>query len=348
MKKTPRFLTSERGVASLLKQAPPLHFTGKSKDDWKHWRKHFRRRLVELLGRKPPPVPLEVETLERTPMEGYVREKIIFNPDPFSSIPAYVLVPDGASSSHPRPAVLCAHGHAVRRAHGHVVGKDSLVGLDEDYQKQFAVELTKQGFITIAPDWRAFGERKDRDDWVQRSKRDGCNVAYMAFGYFGYHLLQLHVCDAQRCIDYLQSRGDVDASRLGCMGCSFGGTMTTYVSALDRRIKAAVIGCYLSTLTDALNERNRVNACGSQFLFGLRTWGDIADVAGLIAPRPCMVQIASDDTAFIESDAKEAFGQLERIYTAADDRDKLELDCFQGEHEVDVAPAVAFLIRHLS
>ena len=182
-KATNRFLTAERGVEQLLKQTPPLHFNGRTKAEWQEWRKAFRRNLIRNLGPKPEAVPLEVEVLEQTQMDGYTREKVIFNPDPFSSIPAYVLIPDEASRDNPRPAVLCAHGHGM--------GKDPLVGLADEssrrnYQKQFAVELTQQGFVTMAPDWRCFGERKDRDEWVQRSRRDGCNIAYFAFGYFGY------------------------------------------------------------------------------------------------------------------------------------------------------------------
>jgi dienelactone hydrolase len=339
-----RFLTAERGVEQLLKQTPSLHFSGKTKAEWQEWRKAFRRNLVRNLGPKPEAVPLEVEVLEQTKMDGYTREKVIFNPDPFSSIPAYVLIPDEASRDNPRPAVLCAHGHGM--------GKDPLVGLADEssrrnYQKQFAVELTQQGFVTMAPDWRCFGERKDRDEWVQRSRRDGCNIAYFAFGYFGYQLLRLDICDAQRCLDYLQARPEVDGKRLGCMGCSFGGTMTTYSSALDRRIKAAVIVCYLSTLPDALNYRGRVNTCGSQFMFGLRGYGEISDVAGLIAPRPCMVQTGSDDIYFIEADARSAFRHLQQIYTASGARKEVELDCFEGGHEVDLEPALAFLKRNL-
>jgi dienelactone hydrolase len=336
---TSRFLTAESGIEALFKQTPPLHFNGTSKAEYQEWRREFRRNLVRNLGPKPEAISLEVEVLERTELDGYTREKIIFNPDPFSSIPAYVLIPDGASEGNPCPAVLCAHGHGI--------GKDPLAGLTEDYQKQFAVELTRNGFITISPDWRCFGERKDRDEWVRRPGRDGCNVAYFAYGYFGYQLLQLDICDAQRCLDYLQSRPDVNGKRLGCMGCSFGGTMTTYTSALDQRVKAAVIVCYLSTLTDALNDRGRGNTCGSQFMFGLRASGEISDVAGLIAPRACMVQIASDDTCFIEDDAKSAFNHLERIYAAAGRSDRLELDYFEGEHEVDVEPGLAFLKKHL-
>ena len=91
----PRFLTAELGVEHLLKQIPPLHFSGTSKSEWQDWRKAFRRKLVRDLGPKPEAIPLEVEVLERKEMDGYTREKVIFNPDPFSSIPAYVLSPEG-------------------------------------------------------------------------------------------------------------------------------------------------------------------------------------------------------------------------------------------------------------
>lgn len=332
---TERFLTAEQSVDELLKTMPPLYFDGGTKTEWQEWRRKFRRKMSRYLGPKPEPVPLEVETLERIQQDGYTREKIIFNPDAFSSIPAYILIPDSASADNPAPAVLCAHGHGI--------GKDGAVGIVDDYQKQYAVELAQRGFVTLAPDWRCFGERKDRDEWVRRPGRDGCNVAYLALGYFGYQLLQLNISDGQKCLDYLQSRPEVDGSRLGCMGCSFGGTMTTYISAFDRRIKAAVIVCYLSTLIDALGDRGRGNTCGSQFMFGLRAAGDIADVAGLIAPRACMVQIGSDDQCFIESDALGAFEHLEKIYDACGKRDRLVLDHFEGEHEIDLQSGIAFL-----
>jgi dienelactone hydrolase len=338
--KPKRFLTAESGVAELLKQRPPLHFSGKSKQDWRQWRKAFRRRLAQNLGPRPEPVPLDVEVLERTELPGYTREKIIFNPDVFSSVPAYVLIPEESSTDSPRPAVLCAHGHGV--------GKDTVAGVVEpDYQKQFAVALAREGFVTIAPDWRGFGERMDRDEWVRRPNRDGCNVAYMGYGYFGFQMLHLDICDAQRCLDYLQSRPDVDGKRLACMGCSFGGTMTTYVAALDQRIKAAIIVCYMSTLTDALNDRGKANTCGSQFMFGLRRYGDISDVAGLIAPRPCMVQIGSNDNCFVEDDALAAFRHLQGIYRAAGPAENLVLDHFEGVHEIDLEPAIAFLQTYL-
>jgi dienelactone hydrolase len=339
-KETPRYLTAKSGIAELLKRPPSIHFGGKAPDDWRSWRTNFRQALVDQLGPNPDAAALDVEVLERVEFPGYAREKIIFNPDNFSSVPAFVLIPESASSARPAPAVLCAHGHGL--------GKDPVSGVGEaEYQKQFAVELTLKGFIAIAPDWRGFGERKDSDKWIRRPHRDGCNVIYNAFGYFGYQLLNLDINDAKRCLDYLQSRPDVDSDRLGCMGCSFGGTMTTYTAALDERIKAAVIICYLSSIEYGLKERESANSCGSQFMFALRQIGEISDVAGLIAPRACMAQIGSNDSCFVESDALSAYRHLESIYRAAGAQDMLELDNFEGEHEVDLEPAIDFLERRL-
>ena len=118
---TPRFLTAELGVEHLLQQVPPLHFTGASKAEWQAWRKAFRRNLIRDLGPKPEAIPLDVEVLERTEMDGYVREKIIFNPDPFSSIPAYVLSPEGAGPEQSLPGgALCTRTrHRKRSARRH-------------------------------------------------------------------------------------------------------------------------------------------------------------------------------------------------------------------------------------
>jgi hypothetical protein len=61
-----------------------------------------------------------------------------------------------------------------------------------------------------------------------------------------------------------------------------------------------------------------------------------------------MVQIASNDTCFIEADALEAFRHLKQIYRAAGVEENLQLDNFEGVHEIDLEPAAEFLKKHLS
>ncbi|MCX8213282.1 MAG: prolyl oligopeptidase family serine peptidase [SAR202 cluster bacterium] len=47
---------------------------------------------------------------------------------------------------------------------------------------------------------------------------------------------------------YLQSRPEVDPDRIGCVGLSYGGTMTLFTTAMDEPIKCAVVSCYLSRI----------------------------------------------------------------------------------------------------
>ncbi|PIY35955.1 MAG: hypothetical protein COZ06_37235 [Armatimonadetes bacterium CG_4_10_14_3_um_filter_66_18] len=335
-----RILTAHDAVAERLKKPPmALHFRGKTPAEWRQWRRSFRRALVAELGPMPERVPLRAEVIAEDDLGDVIRRKVIFDSERYASVPAYLVVPKGLEAGERRPGILCAHGHGV--------GKDALAGITgEEYEHHIALRLAREGYVTLSPDWRTFGERADPEAWVRRPGRDGCNVAYLAQGYFGYQLLGLQIHDAQVCLDYLQSLPQVAGSRLGMIGCSFGGTMTSYVSALDDRIKVSIPVCYLSTVKSALTVQHG-NTCGSQFAFGLLKHGEISDVFGLLAPRPCMPQVGRQDTCFLLDDALKAAKHLKTIYKAAGAANSLAVHVFPGVHEIDVEPAVEFFKAHL-
>jgi dienelactone hydrolase len=312
-------------------------------DEWKTWRKAFRRAIVKELGPDPESVPLRPEVLENRDMGDYIREKVVYDVDPYNSVPAWVLTPKGLGKGERVPGILVAHGHGP--------GKDTCLDLGPDgkptetYMHGAAVRLAQAGYVTIAPDWRGFGERIDRDEFVRRPSRDGCNVAYMANGYFGFQYLGLQVWDAKRTLDYLQSLPSVNPSKLGMIGCSFGGTMTTYASALDNRIKACVIICYLSTLQGAFDQMG--NFCGAQYMPALGKYGDIPDVVSLIAPRPMLAEIGEEDMCFLVDDAMKAYRRVKKAYKAAGVPEKCELDRFPGVHEFSGRKAFDFFEKWL-
>ena len=78
------------------------------------------------------------------------------------SVITYVLVPNDLAPSERRPAILAAHGHGGGKddvcgiGHGEAERVDRIVALNYDYARQFAL----RGYVVIAPDWRAFGERR--------------------------------------------------------------------------------------------------------------------------------------------------------------------------------------------
>jgi dienelactone hydrolase len=317
---------------------------------WEAWRPRARARLQEALGPYPESVPLAAEETERHDAGDHWRSKVLYDSDAFTTVPAWLLVPKDIAPGERRPALLCAHGHPR--------GKDAPAGvidpslpqdeqqrlaaaarvLNDDYARQFV----RRGYVCLVPDWRGFGERQAPADWVGKG-RDRCNVLYLAYGYFGFQLLTLNIWDAMRGLDYLQSRADVDSTRLGCVGLSFGGTMATYLTVLDERIVASDVVCYLSTVRhDALTMRGRGNFCGTQFLRDLLTFGDISTIAGLIAPRPLLVEIAEQDDCFVLPDALRCYQDVAQVYAAAGATDRLQLDVFPGPHAFGGRQAFAF------
>ncbi len=320
--------------AWIANEQSELTFTGTTYQDWVRWREVFDRRLRELLGRTPKPVPLDPEVLERVDCGDHIREKVVFDTEQYASVPAYVLLPKDLAPGERRPGILAAHGHGR--------GKVDICGVadtDQEYAERieplnydYARQFVRRGYVVVAPDWRGFGERLSPAEWA-RVGRDPCNVNYLAEGYRGYHLLALQIWDGRRTVDYLQSRPEVDPERLGVCGLSFGGTMTTYLAALEPRLKVACISGYLSTVRgDAMGMRGLGNFCGAQYMPGLLTIGDIPEVAGLIAPKPLVVEMGEQDTCFIIEDMKRAYAQLERIYAAAGAADCLVADVHPAGH----------------
>jgi len=331
--KTRYFSPYDGVMAWIANETSELTFGGTTLDDWGRWREAFEARLRGYLGRFPDPVPPEAEVLTRQDCGDYVREKVVYDTEKYASVPAYVLVPKDLSAGEKRPGVLAAHGHG--RGKADICGvtdtpeeEANMAALNYDYARQFV----RRGYVVVAPDWRGFGERLSPPEWA-RPSRDPCNVNYLAHGYLGYHLLALQIWDGMRTVDYLQSRPEVDPERLGVAGLSFGGTMTTYLAALEPRLKVACISGYLSTIKgDAMTMRGLGNFCGAQYMPGLLTIGDIPEVAGLIAPKPLLVEMGELDTCFVIDDMRAAYAQVERIYAAAGASDRLDADIHPSAH----------------
>jgi len=334
----PVYTIREYCVERLKRRRPILAFPFSKPEDHLVWRGKLRAALWREFGNMPERVPLSPRILERKDCGHYIREKVIFKSERWMWVPAWVLIPKKSplkSKNGKLPGLLAAHGHGPD-------GKDNVIHETAGSRKRaalikrlnyaYGLEAVRRGYAVIAPDWRTFGERRDPDNWVRSAYRDGCDVANHAVQYFGVHLLGLDVWDGLRAIDYLISRPEVDGRRIGCLGLSFGGTMTTYLTAFDSRIRVACVSGYVSTLKNAMDHRNG-NFCGSQAMPNLATYGDIPDVVLLAAPRPLCVEIGAHEDCFYSPDMKRAARYVARGYRVLGIQDRLVIDLFPGKHE---------------
>lgn len=324
---------------------PLLSFQGTSQADFEDWQARASEKFFELLGDFPDPVPLEAEVVFSIEDNGLIRERVIFDADEFMSVPATVLRPVDMKPDRTHAAILCSHGHGP-------YGKDPVAGNATTADKaaniaahryNYGEIMARAGYLTLSPDLRVFGERSDGGN--PYPGRDKCNVHFIRGAILGIYTLTLNIWDMKCCVDYLQSRAEVDPERIGMMGLSQGGTMTTFATAAEPRIKCADIIGYLNPW-----ERfgiNRANFCGSQIVPGIFRYFDTHDIAGLICPRPLLVEMGVHDTCFFIEDQLHSFRALEKIYQAAGAEEDLWADIHPGEHGFANNKAHEFFAKYL-
>lgn len=312
------------------RRTPRSHsFNASTLEEVEAWKHDFSSRLRECLGPFPEPCELDPETIEVVDEGSYWREKVIFNSELDMAVVAYVLVPKDVRDGERRPAILACHGHGN--------GKDDVCGIDHgergrvegitNLNYDYARQLVMRGYVVVAPDWRGFGERKLGGSLPPR---DSCNVLFIKGMLLGANLLTLNVWDAMQSVTYLQSRLDVDPDRIGCVGLSYGGTMTLFASALDERIRCAVVSCYLNTFESyALG---LANFCGAQTPAGLLQYGEMSDVASLIAPRPLLAESGIRDGGFPIDDSRKAATAVRHSYAVAGVPKRFDVDEFDAGH----------------
>jgi len=319
---------------------PSLAYRATTRDEWQAWRSSLVERLTTLLGGLPGERgPLNASTLDRSEQPGYVRERIAFESEPGVRVPAYLLVPHGVTAERPRAALLCLHGHGR--------GKDDVAGIaatPRERQRRiralnydYAHQLAQRGYVVLAPDARGFGERA--------TDGMGCAWAMTAGLLLGKVLVGLRVWDGMRAIDYLQTRPEVDPTRIGCVGLSWGGTHTMYLAALDERIRAAVISGAFGTFKDALIDAEE---CACQYVPSLLHHADLPDITALIAPRPLLIESGDDDPHYTREVVTTAYQTVESAYRLLGAEDQLAIDRFPGTHRFHGQQAYPWLDARLS
>ena len=161
----------------------------------------------------------------------------------------------------------------------------------------------------------------------------------------GQTMIGWRVWDVMRTIDYIATRPELDSSRVGCMGISGGGTVTLFATALEPRIRAAMVSGYLNTFRDSIGS---LAHCIDNYVPGVLNWAEMYDVAGLIAPRPLFVESGEKDNIFPIHASIESFSRVREIYSVFGATDLIEQEVFPDEHSFWGKRGVPFLARSLN
>ena len=278
----------------------------------------LRETFLRLIGGLPEAsgVPAVKQT-GRIDADDYFIEKLAVESLPGYFVPALLYVPRKIDGKV--PAVLSPCGHSSN-------------GKAYDSYQVLHINLAKRGFVVLAYDPVGQGERSQFWDSKRKTSRFGLGcpehaVIGNALELLGMNLARYRIWDGMRCIDYLTTLPQVDASKIGCVGNSGGGTLTAYITALDPRVSAAAICCYITTLPRRMGNRIQKDPTSDpeQDLFGFVSEGvDHAGLLALCAPRPTLIGAATLDFFPIEG-TRESFAEARRLYEVANAGDRVAM-----------------------
>ena len=280
----------------------------------------LRTFFVEQLGGFPERIPLNSKTVKTIEADGYRIENVIFASQANHHITANFYLP---KSDVPVPAVAVSSGH-------------SRTGKTADYNQRFGIMMAKQGMAALCFDPIGQGERSQILDSDGNPKFGSTTTEHFLIGVgsilVGRNTARYRVWDAMRAIDYLVSRPEVDSKKIGFTGCSGGGTLTSYVMALDDRVTCAAPACYISTfrrLIATIGPQDAEQNIYGQLAFGM----DHPDYLLMRAPRPTLISSTTSDF-FDISGSWQAFRQAKRIYGRLGFPERVDLVEIEGDHGV--------------
>ena len=262
-----------------------------------------RRELYALLGDLPDrrrSVRWEKVSEERR--EKYVLEKLKLDLNGLEDVPAYFVRPIGPTPQR-RPTILYNHAHGG----DYKLGKDELLsGSRFFHEPSYAQELTARGYNALCIDHWVFGGRSGRTE----------SSVFKQMLWQGRVMWGMMVFDSLRAIDYLVTRDDVDASRVGTLGLSMGSTMAWRTAALDERVKVCVDICCLTDF-HALVESNGLDGHGVYYYVPrLLKHFTTAQINALISPRPHLALAGNKDTLTPPKGLDRIDAELKRVYAA--------------------------------
>lgn len=284
-----------------------------------------RQRLWGLLGDIPPPVLPQASILSIRDLPSCTLQHLCFANGLGDTVYGYLLLPKAIET--PAPALLYHHEHGGKYS----LGKDAAIRVRENgYAPGLA--LVEAGYIVLAIDAYGFGQREHQGPGgVSESGASTELSLYKRFVWEGRSLWGMMVHDDLSALRYLLSRPEVDPARIGAAGMSLGGSRTTWVAALDERVKASAPISQLTRYRDFADSGNlRMHAIYFYVPGMLASGLDMEHIVALTAPRHHLILTGDQDPLSPIAGIHKVMAYASEVYRAAGAPDNLELVLYEG------------------
>jgi dienelactone hydrolase len=281
----------------------------RTRGDAEAYVRDVRGRIQQCFGPWPEKTPLNPRVTGIVDRDAYRIEKVIFESRPQFPVTANLYVPKRAGAL---PGVVALCGHSAN-------GK-----ANETYQS-FVQGLARQGYVVLILDPFGQGERAQYAttpgtvaDPVLEHQRVGHQQVLV-----GEFIGAWHAWDGIRALDYLLTRPEVDSRHIGVTGNSGGGTLTTWLLALEPRWTMGAPSCFVTTFRR--NLENELTADAEQIPPKALALGlDHSDFIVAHAPRPVLL-LGQERDYFDARGIEEAFARVRHIYRLLGAEDKVKL-----------------------
>ena len=308
----------------------------RNKDELTQLQEKVRRVMLTGIGAFPERTPLNPRLTGEIAHDDYVIEKIVFESRPEYYVTVNLYRPK--STGPRRPAVVQSCGHYEE---GKAAG---------DYQRA-CIGLAKKGFVALIFDPMGQGERV----MFRRpgEKRPGATSEHSLAGkptlLLGRTLAHYRIWDVMRALDYLETRPEVDATRMGMLGHSGGGMMTILTAPLEPRIRAAMSCCAVTSFYH--KTMAHLIADPEQIVPGIYPHGvDHPEMIAAVAPRAFLIGAVLRDFVPLEG-TRRTYEETRPIYEMLGQPGRFGKVESDNEHKLDQnlrEACYGWMMKHLA
>jgi len=286
----------------------------------KKYIQNVQKKFARLLGNFPSKTSLNPITTGMLHRDGYRIEKIIYESFPDHHVTANLYIPDG-KGKFPAALLFCGHENESKAT--------------VSYQKT-AILFATHGFVVFVIDPISQSERFQLTDNSGKPLTRGGTTAHTLLNeesnLLGTSTPADELWDNIRGLDYLETRPEVDTSRIGCLGNSGGGMQTIYFAGFEKRVKVFAPCSYLANRERTLEMSGPADGC-AQIPGEGQAYLELSDYLIAAAPKPVLILAGRYD--FIDyTGTLVAYNELQKIDVSLHQPQKVQLFTYDDGHGI--------------